>query len=64
MVAHGAVGHVALARASHSHAGGGVGALVVSLGQLPAEPARKADDEVLLDSEVWILQHGTDADTA
>lgn len=56
MVPHRAVGGVALPGTGHRHAAGGVGALVVSLGKLPAKPASHVDDEVLLGSEVLILR--------
>lgn len=56
VVPHGAVGGVALPWARHGHAAGGVGALVVCFGQLPAEPARHVDDEALLGPQVLILR--------
>lgn len=56
MVPHRAVGGVALPRAGHRHAAGGVGALVVGFRELPAKPASHVDDEVLLRSEVLILR--------
>lgn len=56
VVAHGAVGKIALPRAGHGHAGGGVGTLVVCFRKLPAKPARHVDDEVPLGLEVLILR--------
>lgn len=55
VVPHSAVGNVALPRAGHRHAAGGIGTLVVCFRKLPAESASHVDDEVLLGFEVLIL---------
>ena len=55
VVPHRTVGGIALPGTGHRHAGGGVGALVLGFGELPAEPAGHVDDEVLLGPEVLIL---------
>lgn len=54
VVPHSAVGNVALPRAGHRHAAGGIGTLVVCFRKLPAESASHVDDEVLLGFEVLI----------
>lgn len=54
VVPHSAVGWIALPRAGHRPAVAGAEALVVSLRELPAEPAGHVEDETLLGFEVWI----------
>lgn len=55
VVPHRAVGSVALSRAGHRHAAGGIGTLIIGFWKLPAKSASHVDDEVLLGFEVLIL---------
>lgn len=54
VVPHRAVGSVALSRAGHRHAAGGIGTLIIGFWKLPAKSASHVDDEVLLGFEVLI----------